>query len=83
MTVELVIALGALIVSFLGAALNYYKLKEAKKSWAHEQKISMEKEIFFKRLEKRYSLYEKTFALLGSVRDVEYPTEHHVDLEKK
>lgn len=82
MTVELVIALGALIVSFLGATLNYYKLKEAKKTWTHEQKISMEKEIFFKRLEKRYSLYEKAFALLGSVRDIEYPTEHHLDLEK-
>ncbi|MDX2463262.1 MAG: tyrosine-protein phosphatase [Porticoccus sp.] len=82
MTVELVIALGALVVSFLGSALNYYKLKDARKAWEHEQKISLEKEIFFKRLEKRYSLYEKTFSLLGSVRDIEYPTEHHVDLKK-
>lgn len=81
MTTELIIALGALIVSFFGAILNYYKLKDAQKTWEHEQKISIEKTLLFKRLEKRYALYSKTFKLLGSVRDIEYPKQHHRDLE--
>jgi len=82
MTIELYIASGALLVSFGGAILNYYKLKDAQKTWQHEQKISMEKTLLFKRLEKRYSLYNKTFKLLGTVRDIEYPEEHRISIEE-
>jgi len=81
MSIELVTALGAIIISFAGAILNYYKLKDAQKTWEHEQKISMEKALLFKRLDKRYALYNKTFKLLGSVRDIEYPKEHHKYIE--
>jgi len=81
MSIELITALGALIVSFAGGILNYYKLKETQKTWEHEQKISMEKALLFKRLDKRYALYNKTFKLLGSVRDIEYPKEHHTYIE--
>lgn len=81
MSIELITALGALIVSFAGGILNYYKLKGAQKTWEHEQKISMEKALLFKRLDKRYALYNKTFKLLGSVRDIEYPKEHHTYIE--
>lgn len=78
MSIELYTAIGALLVSFAGALLNYYKLKDAQKTWEHEQKISMEKTLLFKRLEKRFSHYSKTFSLLGKVRDIEYPKEHHI-----
>ena len=81
MTIEMLTAMGAVIVSFSGGLLNYYKLKDTQKTWEHEQNISMEKTLLFKRLEKRYALYSKTFKLLGSVRDIEYPTQHHVDIQ--
>jgi len=78
---EMMIAIGAVLVSFGGAIFNFYKLTDDQKTWEHEQKISMEKALLFKKLNKRYSLYAKTFKLLGTVRDIEYPIEHHLDLE--
>lgn len=81
MTIELITAVSAIIISFAGAILNYYKLRDAQKTWEHEQKISMEKTLLLKKLDKRYGLYAKTFKLLGSVLDIEYPEEHHRDIE--
>lgn len=80
MTTELMTAIGAVVVSFTGTILGYYKLKDAQKTWEHEQKISMQKTLLMKRLEKRYALYHKTFKLLGTVRDIEYPKEHHENI---
>jgi len=82
MTLELATALSALIVSILGTIMNYYKIKDAKKTWEHEQKISIEKQLLFERLKKRFELYPKTFELLGEVRDIEYPQNHYISLEK-
>ncbi len=82
MTIELMTAVGALVVSFGGTILGYYKLRSTQKTWEHEQKISMEKTLLMKRLEKRYALYHKTFKLLGTVRDIEYPKEHHANIQK-
>ena len=81
MSIELITAVSAVIISFAGAILNYYKLKDAQKTWEHEQKISMEKTLLLKRLDKRYELYSKTFKLLGSVMDIEYPEKHHREIE--
>lgn len=78
----MIIAIGALIVSFVGAGFNYYKLKDDQKTWEQEQKISIEKKILFRTLKKRHKSYKKIFKLLGEVRDIDYPKEHYEFLEK-
>jgi len=78
----MIISLGAVIVSFSGAIFNYYKLKDDQKTWEQEQKILMDKKILFKTLKKRQKHYKNIFRLLGKVRDIEYPNEHHEMLKK-
>jgi protein-tyrosine phosphatase len=81
MTIEMMIALGAVLVSIFGAWFNYYQLKDEQKTWEQEQKISMEKVILFKTLKKRRKLYKNIFKLLGEVRDIDYPKEHYIEIE--
>ncbi|PCJ92922.1 MAG: hypothetical protein COA46_02810 [Porticoccaceae bacterium] len=64
-------------MALLGSIFNYYKLSNDQKTWMHEQKISIEKELLFKKLKKRYENYSNIFKLLGNVRDIEYPEEHY------
>lgn len=82
MSIELAVALGAIIVSMAGAIFNYYKLKDDQNTWEQEQKISIEKKLLFKRLKKRHKCYSNIFTLLGYIRDIEYPKEHHQDIKK-
>jgi len=79
---ELIISMGAVMVSFASSVFNYYKLKHDKKTWKQEQEISISKEIHFSVLKKRFKYYSKLFKLLGEVRDIDYPKEHHLLLEK-
>jgi len=81
MKIEIITAIGAVTVSLVGTLISYYKLRDSQKSWEHGQKISIEKELFFEKLKKRYTLYAQTFNLLGKVRDIEYPQEHYIELE--
>jgi len=82
MKIEIITAIGAVSVSLVGSLISYYKLRDTQKSWEHGQKISIEKELFFEKLKKRYTLYSRVFKLLGEVRDIEYPREHYIELEK-
>lgn len=82
MKIEIITAIGAVVISLLGSIISYYKLRDTQRSWEHGQKISIEKELFFEKLKKRYMLYSKIFELLGNIRDIEYPTEHYESLEK-
>jgi len=82
MSAELIAAIGAVIVSIGGTLFNYYKLKDDQKTWEQEHRISIEKKVLFKRLKKRHKLYHKIFTLLGYVRDIEYPIEHHQEISQ-
>ena len=82
MSTGLLAGLSAVFVALLGSIFNYYKLRNDQKTWEHEQKISIEKELLFKKLEKRYESYSNIFKLLGNVRDIEYPEKHYDDLRK-
>jgi len=82
MSLEFIAALSAIFVSIAGGIFNYYKLKDDQKTWEQEQKISIEKKLLFKRLKKRHKLYHKIFKLLGYIRDIEYPIEHHQNISK-
>ena len=61
MTAEMIISLGAIVVSFSGAIFNYYKLKDDQKTWEQEQQILMDKKILFKTLKKRHKYYRQRF----------------------
>ena len=66
-----ILTIGSAIgISIIGALFNYYKLKDDQKTWEQEQKISIEKKLLFKRLNKRHKLYSKIFKLLGYIRDI-------------
>ncbi|MEA3498218.1 MAG: hypothetical protein U9R16_04080, partial [Campylobacterota bacterium] len=80
MNLEIIIALGAVAVSMAGAIFNYYKLKDDQNTWEQTQKISIEKKLLFKKLKKRYKIYHKIFKLLGYIRDIEYPKNHHEEI---
>lgn len=81
MSIEMVVALSAVAVSLVGVFFNYYKLKGDQKTWEQEQAISLNKEVLFKVLTKRFEHYGRVFILLGNVRDIEYPKEHYIFLE--
>jgi hypothetical protein len=81
MSVEMIAAASAVLVSIFGGIFNYYKLKDEQKTWEQEQDIAINKKILFKVLQKRYKLYGNIFYLLGKVRDIDYPPEHYLELE--
>ena len=80
MSAELIAATTAVIVSVGGTLFNYYKLKDEQKTWEQEHRISIEKKLLFRRIKKRHQTYSTIFSLLGYIRDIEYPPEHHQEV---
>lgn len=71
----------ALLVAISGAIFNYLKMRDDQDTWQEEQRIALEKKILIKKIKKRYQHYSKIFSILGQVRDIEYPHQHHQELE--
>lgn len=82
MSIEIIAAGSAVLVSIIGVIFNYYKLKDDEKTWNQTQEIDLNKKVFFKTLKKRRKLYGKVFDLLGKVRDIDYPKEHYEEVRK-
>ena len=80
MSIEIIAAGSAILVSIIGVIFNYYKLKGDEKTWEQNQEIDLNKKVFFKTLKKRRKLYSRIFELLGAVRDIDYPKEHYIEL---
>ena len=63
----------AMIVSIATVLFNIYKLKSNRNTWEQEQEISLNKQILFSKIKKRYELYAPVFNTLGQILDIEYP----------
>lgn len=82
MSIEIIAAGSAVVVSIIGVIFNYYKLKDDEKTWSQSQEIELNKNVLFETLKKRRKHYGRVFELLGEVRDIDYPKEHYEILQR-